>query len=147
MHWTNSNEIRNMLFASQIVTDMISRTGFSVRSHFQLFCLLMDSWEFRMFNSQQFWIRQTTWTLVLCTYTLFKCYFQHFEKLCSIFHQFHATLDADMLFNKSAILKVYQNCKWNSILLHLLWRYSTVTHNHMLTPSWKWPCEFHSVYI
>jgi hypothetical protein len=33
---------------------------------------------------------------------------------------------------KSAILKVHQSCKWNSILLHLPWHYSTVTHTTCL---------------
>jgi hypothetical protein len=41
MHLTDSNEIPNMFATSQIAILML-RTGFSVRLHFRLFCLLMD---------------------------------------------------------------------------------------------------------
>lgn len=62
-----------------------------------------------------FWVQKTTQKLVLYTYPLFKCYFQSFEKLCSISYQFQATLHADML--------LFQVCRFEgSPELYLLWQ-------------------------
>jgi hypothetical protein len=72
---------------------------------------------------------------VLFMYSPFRCYFKHFDKLCGIFNQFPATLDAACCYLKSAILLVHQNYKWNSVFLHLTWHFA----------SWKWPCKFHSI--
>ena len=134
MHWTNSHEIPNMLSTSQIVIDMFSRAGFSIRSHFQLFCLLMDSWEFRIFkrSHNNFEIRKLLKHLCCAHVHSSNAIFNILKSCVAFFTNFMQHLMQTCCYIKSAILKIHQNCKWNSILLHLPWYYSTVTHTTCL---------------
>jgi len=147
MHWTNSDEIPNMLSTSQVVIDMFSRTGFSVRSHFQLVCLLMDSLEIRMFNRSHNNFEFGTLLKRLCYAHIHSsnAIFNILKSCVAFFHQFHATLDADML--------LYQVCHFEGspelqMEQHTLASTMTLLNshtNHMLIPSWTWHCEFHSI--
>jgi len=58
--------------------------------------------------------------------------FNILKSCVAFFTNFMHHLMQTCCYIESAILKVYQNCKWNSILLHLPWHYSTITHNTCL---------------
>ena len=115
---------------------MFSRIDFSVRSHFQLFCLLMDSWEFRMFNRSHNNFEFGKLLKHLCYAHVLvhssNAIFNILKSCVAFFTNFMQHLMQTCCYIKSAILKVHQICKWNRILLHLPWHYSILTHTTCL---------------
>lgn len=132
---TNSDEIPNMLATSQIVIGVFSRQVSQLGHIF--FCCAF------------WWTPENSACLTEVT-TLLNL--ENYSKTCVIHVSTHSSnailnilkscvefftnnqqhLMQTYCYFKSVILLAHQNCKWNSILLHLTWHYSTVTHTTFL---------------